>query len=300
MTATVTLTFKVPDDPPTPTLVASFVVEGEPVSKARARFTGYGSKIRSYTPQKTMDAERGMALAFIAAGGSFEPDREVTFAVEAVFHNATRQRRDVDNMLKLVLDGLNNVAWVDDTQVMRVVGSKEFVDAKTDARTEVLVYKVGHMNRITRDCARCGNAFITYRSTASQRFCSRECHLESRLEARARTCEHCGKDWDPGKPGSKARFCSAACRHDGTRAVIPCDICGKKFKVHRSWVHDINYCSSACVIKGSIGDRDSRKTTHFPGMCGICGAGTTRKEYKRCNPCKLAGKPIRLEIEEVE
>jgi Holliday junction resolvase RusA-like endonuclease len=92
----------------------------------------------SYTPEKTVTAEQAVADAFRAAvpGYAYRPD--AAYVVEAVFHNGTRRHRDVDNMLKLILDGLNGVAWADDWQVVRVVADKLY--APGAARSEVWVY----------------------------------------------------------------------------------------------------------------------------------------------------------------
>lgn len=98
-----------------------FTVLGEPVSKARARVTARGT----YTPKKTRDAEKAIAEAFKqAAPKDWEPDSQHDFYVEAYFHNGNRRRRDLDNMMKLVMDALNKVCWKDDYQVVMMKASK--------------------------------------------------------------------------------------------------------------------------------------------------------------------------------
>lgn len=269
-----------------------FTVPGEPVSKARARFTGYGSKVRTYTPAKTKVAEERVAWAFRSAGGRFEPDPEATFSVTVTFHNGTRQRRDVDNMLKLVLDGLNGVAWVDDTQVMEIAGRKRF-GPKAEARTEVIVTRIGVMDRITKPCEHCGEPFITYDSLKErQRFCSQACGKQSRIAGRQRTCEHCRVEFLAHGPARETRFCSRECQSASGRVTIPCAICQTKFEQFKSWAKQRPYCSPECSYEGAARKRRARRSQTFPGTCLICGAGTTRKEYKRCNPCKLAGRAV--------
>lgn len=268
----------------------TFTIPGEPVSKARARFTGYGGKVRAYTPTKTLDGEKSVAAAFRAAGGRFESDREVTFEVAATFHNGTRQRRDVDNMLKLILDGLNGVAWVDDTQVMNIAGRKCFVE-RADARTEVALRPIGRMDRITKACEWCEVEFTTYPSLKGQRFCSRECRTESRRVARARTCERCGVEFLAHGPSRATRFCSRGCADREGRIDIPCGVCGTSFIQFQSWANQGRiYCSTECSAENARARSRERRSKKFPGTCAICGSGTTRKEYVRCNPCKLAGK----------
>lgn len=115
----------------------AFTVHGEPVSKGRARFKQQGGRMVSYTPQKTVDAERAVAAAFRAAAPGYAYPADAAYTVEAVFHNGTRRHRDVDNMLKLILDGLNGVAWADDWQVVRVEAAKVY--APGAARSVVTV-----------------------------------------------------------------------------------------------------------------------------------------------------------------
>lgn len=272
-------------------LVASFSVPGEPVSKARARFTGYGSKVRAYTPARTLTAEASIAAAFTQAGGEFDPSTETTFAVDATFFNGTRQRRDVDNMLKLILDGLNGTAWVDDNQVMDVVARKRFT-ARAEARTDVAIYRLERpFDRLTKPCEHCGEAFVTYESLKDKtRFCSSTCGEDARVAARKRTCEQCGGSFLAHAPSTGTRFCSRACRAENGSVTIPCKMCGTEFRQYRSWVTQRPYCSADCVQENARAR--ARRTKAFPGRCLICSAGTTRKEYRRCNPCKLAGKTV--------
>ena len=63
--------------------------------------------------------------------------------VHAQFVLAEREDRcDVDNLVKLLFDGLTGVAWVDDRQVARVVASKRAAGSCELARTEVEIWEV--------------------------------------------------------------------------------------------------------------------------------------------------------------
>lgn len=102
----------------------TFTVLGEPMSKARAR-SGNG---RTYTPAKTVAAEKRVLAAFFTATDS-TPTRPIAgpVAVRVEFHAATRVRRDIDNLLKLCFDALNGHAWVDDSQIQAVTATRRYV-----------------------------------------------------------------------------------------------------------------------------------------------------------------------------
>lgn len=106
-------------------LVASFTVPGEPQPKQRARVTRAG---RSYTPAATVAAEAAVVAAFRLAAPGWEPDAEHCWRVEVEARCGDRRPKDVDNLLKLVADGLNAVAWADDKQLTEAVVSKVWVE----------------------------------------------------------------------------------------------------------------------------------------------------------------------------
>jgi Holliday junction resolvase RusA-like endonuclease len=263
-------------------VIARFTVEGEPVSKARARFTKYGSKVHTYTPEKTMQAERAVAWTYRqTVGATGDPSSEETFGLLAQFYNGTQQRRDVDNMLKLLLDGLNGVAWADDMQVMEVSARKHYV-SKAEARTEVVVYSLGLRKRPERKCQHCGQMFRVYPSWPSKVYCTDDCRLAQRRAARRKTCETCGKQWDPGKP-SEARFCSKDCKKAANRVEVACSNCGVMFSKCGSYLRANNYCSGECTRAAAR----SRKVVTRKGDCRDCGGPVSKAQYLRCKACAL-------------
>lgn len=123
-------------------MIAAFTLPGEPVSKQRPRFTKTG---RTYTPNETLVAEKKIGFSFRGVNPGWPAGgRDGEFAVRATFYTFAKSHRDIDNMLKLVLDGLNHVAWKDDYQIMKVHAEKVQVATKEEARTVVLVYEVDH------------------------------------------------------------------------------------------------------------------------------------------------------------
>lgn len=93
-------------------------VPGDPKPTARAR-TGAQGGGHHFTPKPSRDAQDRVRLAWLEAVRTvdwpLEPTRQ--YAVRVTFHRATFRRADLDNLTKTVLDGLNRVAFPDDSQV---------------------------------------------------------------------------------------------------------------------------------------------------------------------------------------
>lgn len=124
---------------PRPTLrsvVADFLVMGDPVSKQRPQF-GRG---KVYTPRRTVEAEAAIAEAFDAATRAHRPHPHDRYAVQMAFHKTGHKLGDVDNMVKTVLDGLNGRAWIDDRSVHWIEALRGF-GAKVP-HTRVTVYRL--------------------------------------------------------------------------------------------------------------------------------------------------------------
>jgi Holliday junction resolvase RusA-like endonuclease len=117
-----------------PDRVVAFAVDGEPRSKQRPRVTRYGT----YTPKETLEAEAKILAAWISQE---EPIFTHQVVIDINFFNATKRRRDIDNMGKLVLDALNAHAFFDDFHVVGLNLKKTFT-SKARARTEVRITEV--------------------------------------------------------------------------------------------------------------------------------------------------------------
>lgn len=117
----------------------SFEVFGEIVGKGRPRFTKAG---RTYTPKKTLNYEQAIKIAF-RRKYSYQSQKSLRIKIIAYFeiaksHTKKNKNRmisnelqctkkpDIDNVVKIVLDALNKVAYQDDTQVVELVTIKRW------------------------------------------------------------------------------------------------------------------------------------------------------------------------------
>jgi len=212
-------------------LMNCLVVEGEPPSKARPRFSSRG---RVYTPKKQVEAERYLSWRLKQA---FKEPLEGNIAVGCVFYRSTHQRIDVDNMMKHVLDAANGVCWIDDSQVTAILGTIEF--DPDHPRTIIMIGR--HDSSMVREgrrealCAYCGKPFdprLRRGDPRRSKFCSRVCASRSRGEDLRQTvpCAYCGRHFRRRTAGQ--RLCSEECRRANLRRSREkppalCSDCGK-------------------------------------------------------------------------
>lgn len=132
-----------PHEPPMLCSV-SFVVDGDPVAKGRPRAGMTDEGIRMRTPAKTKAYERKIRTAArLAMHGRIPFGRPVSLKV-AIFlpipqswpkARQTRARLDIiratnkpdaDNVLKAIKDGMNDIVYEDDSQVVDIVVTKKY------------------------------------------------------------------------------------------------------------------------------------------------------------------------------
>lgn len=100
----------------------------DPVAKARARTAFKNGKVRSYTPDKTKDAEILVASHLWEKYHEVCFDRRIPVKLTVVFYRVKSKwlpkretlpfrRPDLDNFGKLVCDSINGLLIVDDAQI---------------------------------------------------------------------------------------------------------------------------------------------------------------------------------------
>lgn len=115
-------------------LLAEFTLWGEPKPKERPRHSKRG---HSYTPKATMQAQTTVMDAFEFANPLFIPTK-ANVGVKFDFYRRTFITADLDNLIKLVGDALNGVAYLDDSQVTKI-DAERFDGQGTQARTVVQI-----------------------------------------------------------------------------------------------------------------------------------------------------------------
>lgn len=130
-----------------------FSVEGQPQGKGRPRFTRRG---HVYTPDRTKEYEELIALRFKESNkgetikGACEVWVTAFYGIPDSFSKKKKQeavnglifptvKPDADNVLKIVMDALNGVAYEDDKQVVKAICDKRYGE---NPRIEVAIYEV--------------------------------------------------------------------------------------------------------------------------------------------------------------
>jgi len=133
----------------------SFPVPGEPKGKGRHRSTIVGGYIKTYTPAETVAYENLIKLEFKGqcGGVKFPDDAQLDLRVKAYYQipkSASRNKRaamlshqirptkkpDADNLIKVIADSLNGLAYRDDAQICDAMIRKFYSD---QPRIEIVI-----------------------------------------------------------------------------------------------------------------------------------------------------------------
>ena len=128
----------------------NFIIPGEPVAKGRPKLSRYGT----YTPKKTKEYEEHIKQEWRKNG--YKEPLTGAVMVDITFYRSIQKssskaaktakltgkvkptvKPDLDNYIKAVLDGLNGLAWVDDSQIVNISATKEY---SLEPETVVLIW----------------------------------------------------------------------------------------------------------------------------------------------------------------
>ncbi len=127
------------------------IIPGTPFAKGRPKFSTRGGFARAYTPKKTVAFEQLVAL-FTAQAGVKPIEGPVRVTIVAYWPMKGQPRKkiprpiepkisrpDCDNVAKAVLDGMEGVAFANDSQVVSLTVTKWHACQGEEARTEVFI-----------------------------------------------------------------------------------------------------------------------------------------------------------------
>jgi len=118
------------------TFMLTYMVEGNPIGKGRPKFARRGNFVSTYTPTKTRDYENVIKEAAQQAMGSNElletpvtvfiyitvpiPQSYSKKRTEACLNGSEKptKKPDIDNVAKCFLDAMQDVVYLNDTQVL--------------------------------------------------------------------------------------------------------------------------------------------------------------------------------------
>ena len=123
-----------------------FKVYGNPQGKGRPRFARRGNYVHAYTPEKTVAYEEEIQTAYLRQCENYcFGDAPVEFYVTAYYpipKSVTKEKRmeinagqcrptkkpDLDNVIKVIADSLNGIAYKDDAQICLIMIVKRYSD----------------------------------------------------------------------------------------------------------------------------------------------------------------------------
>ena len=140
-----------------------FTIPGKAQPKQRARTcrNKHTGRSISFTPPETVNYENLVKLSFINAGGEIIPEGAISLTIICNMEipaSASKKKQalmasneimptkkpDLDNIIKSIKDGLNKVAWHDDSQVVSITAIKLY--KKGAPFTGVIVSQVEALN----------------------------------------------------------------------------------------------------------------------------------------------------------
>lgn len=140
----------------------SFTVWGEPKGKGRPRFSTVGKHAKAYTPAETVSYENLVKVEYCrqCKNAKFEDGSMLdlrVFAYYAIPKSTSKKKRklmldkvirptkkpDMDNIIKIIADSLNKIAYHDDAQIVDTMVRKFYSE---NPRVEISIQNIGGEN----------------------------------------------------------------------------------------------------------------------------------------------------------
>lgn len=127
----------------------------------------FGKQI-TYTPKQTSEYEKLVKASYMAVSKMFfKKDIPLEIDITAFFNGKysesdwATKKPDSDNIIKIILDGLNKVAYHDDAQICKIHFEKRYakiprVEVKIKSLEEKTNMKTTKIYDGSQDCAACG------------------------------------------------------------------------------------------------------------------------------------------------
>lgn len=124
-------------------LIVEFNVPGKPRGKERPRTVRINGMITTYTPKNTVEYEKLVRSQYIKNNGDIQLQNAIKAEIQAIFpipKSTSKKEKekmlnneidctkkpDCDNIGKVILDSLNEVAYHDDSQVNKLFVEKQY------------------------------------------------------------------------------------------------------------------------------------------------------------------------------
>lgn len=118
----------------------AITIPGQPQGKGRPRVCMRGNHAHAYTPERTADYERQIRCAYAGKpmlAGAVHIDVQAYYGIPRSWSKSKREsalkdyiqpqiKPDLDNVVKVVCDALNGLAYKDDTQVVSITAGKHY------------------------------------------------------------------------------------------------------------------------------------------------------------------------------
>ena len=128
-----------------------FKILGKPRGKQRPRMCIRFGKQITYTPKQTTEYEKLVKASYIAVSRTFfAKDVPLEVNILAFFsgkysnNDWMTKKPDSDNIIKIILDGLNKVAFYDDAQVCKLYFEKRYAEVP---RVEITIKNLKEKNQ---------------------------------------------------------------------------------------------------------------------------------------------------------